>query len=227
MSETKQVWKELIRFDKDIQFIARAVAFEWPKATTEEDLAQEMYVRLAETPASVDKLKELDRRSRLAWLKRIAEQIASIERTDYDYFSGNYCYSSKEVLRALENGALRQQPTKVNPITVDIHIAFSLLPEAKRKILEDRYVHDKPAGDSPSDWKKAQRARDALTELMNRVGYQTKHEYRDGPGSRKAISNSAAQRIATQQYENRVSGGLLRSLGGAAYSENYHETGED
>src|SRR5690606_7241605 len=118
VTETKQVWKELIRIDKDIQFIVRAVVFEGPKATTEEDLAQEMYVRLAETPASVDKLKELDRRSRLAWLKRIAEQIASIERIDYDYFSGNYCYSSKEVLKALENGALRQQPTKVNPITV-------------------------------------------------------------------------------------------------------------
>src|SRR5690606_22340190 len=120
-ADTKKVWNKLIRFDKCIEFIARAVEFKWPKTTTEEDMTQEMYVRLAETPAYVDKLKELDRRSRLGWLKRIAEQIASIERTDYDYFSGNYCYSTKEVRSALEKGVLRQQPTKVNPISIDIH----------------------------------------------------------------------------------------------------------
>lgn len=225
MSETKQVWKELIRFDKDIQFIARAVAFEWPKATTEEDLAQEMYIRLAETPASVGKLKELDRRSRLGWLKRIAEQIASIERTDYDYFSGNYCYSSKEVLRALENGALRQQPTKVNPITVDIHIAFSRLPEAKRKILEDRYIHNKPAGDNPSERKKVQRARDALTELMNRSGYKTKHDYHDGPGSRRAISNSGARFITNNQDDRPLGHRTIRGRNILSFDESFY--GED
>lgn len=223
MSETKQVWKELIRFDKDIQFIARAVAFEWPKATTEEDLAQEMYIRLAETPASVDKLKELDRRSRLGWLKRIAEQIASIERTDYDHFSGNYCYSSNEVRKALENGVLTQHPTKVNPISVDIHEALPRLSEKNREIIAAKFVNRDYDGYRVY----VTRAVDKLTELMNRASHREKHEYHDGPGSRKAISNSAAQRIATQQYENRVSGGLLRSLGGAAYSEDYHETGEN
>lgn len=227
MSETKQVWKELVRFDKDIQFIARAVAFEWPKATTEEDLAQEMYIRLAETPASVDKLKELDRRSRLGWLKRIAEQIASIERIDYDYFSGNYCYSTKEVRSALEKGILRQQPTKVNPISIDIHTAFEQLSDAKKEELVRRYVKFEPAGETSRERMRTQRAVDKLAELMNRSGYKTKHEYHDGPGSRKAISNSEAQHITTRQYESRISGGLLRSLGGAAYSEDYRETGED
>src|SRR5690606_30008929 len=139
------------------------------------------------------------RRSRLGWLKRIAEQIASIERIDYDHFSGNYCYSSKEVRSALEKGVLRQQPTKADPISIDIHTAFEQLSDEKKEELVRRYVKFEPAGETSRERMRTQRAVDKLAELMNRAGHREKHEYHDGPGSRRAISNSGARFITNNQ----------------------------
>src|SRR5690606_20574302 len=159
--------------------------------------------------------------SRLAWLKRIAEQIASIERIDYDYFSGNYCYSSNEVRKALENGILTQRPTKVNPISVDIHEALPRLSEKNREILAAKFINRDYDGYRVY----VTRAIDKLTELMNRASHREKHDYHDGPGSRRAISNSGARFITNNQDDRPLGHRTIRGRNTLSFDESFY--GED
>lgn len=92
---------------KDIQRAARRVAHNWPTIVESEDLAQDIRVRLLESPGSVEVLASMEDGVRYRAFVELGHQIANKERASYEYFSGQFRYSTNEVRDALEAGALQ------------------------------------------------------------------------------------------------------------------------
>jgi len=204
-----------------IRWAAVKVAREWVSVVDEDDLAQEMSVQLFDY---ADRLVEMDQAARMAILIRAAHQIANQERTDYEYFTGNFRYSTTEVRRLLEAGALdgasyvvAEQPVSVPGDVFGGADAVHLFIETEREVsVEDIDVrcairHIKPnhqmtlinqyvRGIQAEDRKAVTRAIDALTVVMNRAFRRGRTDH-NGPGSRKAMSNARAAVINKRQTE--------------------------
>src|SRR5690606_39471710 len=60
-------------------------------------------------------------------LARIGTHIASRYRDDYDYFTGNFRYSTREVRKILERGALYEERTRTDTERLDLDEGVALL----------------------------------------------------------------------------------------------------
>lgn len=203
---------------------ARSVAFQWPGIVAEDDLVQDISLHLLERPNSVEKLYEMDEGVRLKWLKTIGHQIASKERTDYEYFSGNFRYSVSEVKSLLSSGMLQElgdvlksswsaeefiarssgfEDALLTKTSMETDLRRGLHGLASDNgtyyaVIHARYLRGEELGDS--DRKSLSRALGKLTDLMNRSFKKQHAERPDGPGTRRAISNAHAYVISSQQY---------------------------
>lgn len=100
----------ITNWSAEIQKAARKAANDWPGVVEEEDLAQEVYLHILESPGTQSDLAEMDDTSRYRTLHKIAQRIASQERTDYEHFTGSFMYSVDEVrglLEAVEDSGVR------------------------------------------------------------------------------------------------------------------------
>jgi len=192
----------LLEILPDIKRAARQIELEWPDVATADDVEQDIVVRLLEDGYVVD-ARDLEPASRRRFLYKVAQQIASGERVDYEFFTGNFRYSAAEVRGHLENDALidieyedlGDESETFSVEQVDIRNAFRSLSKDHQAVLFERFVYGNYQGVS---WQPITRAIDALTRELNRT-YKRAHSKHEGPGSRKAISNSQAQYISSQQ----------------------------
>lgn len=179
----------------DIQRAARVTALEWPNVIDADDAEQEIALLLLSDAYAVT-AAGLDDKARLRVLVKIGGQVASRYRGEYETFSGNVMYSTKEVRKLLDGGALTEQGDRFDPGRADVQGSIADLSADHRAILRARYSEGTVL--SARGRKQLQRAVDALTELMNRSRRKTAREHDDGPGSRTAMSNEDARRLSRQ-----------------------------
>jgi len=180
---------------------ARRVAAQWPGTVEKEDLEQEIIVHLLERPGALDRLfEEPNPRVRQSFLIKVGHQLASQMQADYDRFSGNYRYDAGQVRGFLER-QLWLNGDKPSTEKLDLAEALASLADKNSSYYAaviNRFVHEMvPDRANTSQFNTIQRAVEALTDLMNRIGEEREKHYTEGPGSRKAMSNSQA-RYATE-----------------------------
>lgn len=196
----------------EITRAARTVAAKWPGVLDEDDLVQDIWLRLLETPGYQDTLERMEPSDQRRAIQGLGHQIASRERSDYFHFTGNIRYGSDEVKRLLANDGLQvvdsiaalgsvwdskedqvsgsREPTHLVETRVDLHEGMKALQASHLRYalaITDRYFFGiEPT--SGAEWSRLSRAIKTLTEHMNsaRSARQVSH---DGPGCRRVMSN--------------------------------------
>lgn len=210
---------------KQINRAAKSVAFQWPGIVEADDVEQSIWLRLLESPGSMDKILGMDDAAQSRAIIGIGHQLASKERTDYEHFSGNFRYSVNEVKNLLESGILKDLGYGVksswsteeyiakggefadavlskNSMETDLRRGLRWVESVNSKyyeVIRRRYLRDEVLVDS-ADQRLVQRALASLTTQMNRSFKRQHAERPDGPGTRRVISNSTAGVISAQQY---------------------------
>jgi hypothetical protein len=204
---------------------AKAVARNWPGVIEDDDLEHDMLVRLLETPNSVEKIYEMENKSRVQALTWMGHQIAKGERTSFEHFSGNFRYSVNEVKKLLAGGMLRgMNPATgsswaaedyvatdgsfedglLNRYSTELDLVRAMVRledknhEAARAIVLRYLVGRVPKGSK--DEMTLSRGLEYLTEEMNRSFKKQHAEAPDGPGTRKVFSNASARGISANDY---------------------------
>lgn len=185
-----------------IRRAARSVAFQWPGVVEEDDVEQSIATHLWERPGSLVKVSQMEDRPQYRAIVGIGHQIASQERTDYDYYKGSYRYGVDEVKSLLKRGVL------IEPVDGFYDAVFDLMEglEAMWK-RNQRYVDSIVSRYAdlayPSSGADKKRLSDALTELTNEMNKSNKRRYverDDGPGTRTVLTRAEAQAISQAQY---------------------------
>lgn len=195
----------VLSLEQAVETAAAEVARQWPDVIDAEDAAQEIWVRILESPQTVERLQGMDGTRQVRALIAIGSQIASEYRSSYELFSGQVVYSLADVEVTLLRGVLAGSQTTTQTERLDLDEALAMLKERSphlHRALVDEYVlgiYDKSSG---SARKTLSRARVELTKLMNRV--HASRRYSDGPGSRKAISNSQAAFVTKSMDDRRT-----------------------
>lgn len=173
-------------FREKVDKAARSVAgrsnqIEW------EDLSQDMWVWMLENPTQYDKYVEMEDPYRN--LVKIAKQELYKQNSAYEYYSGDYTYTPKEV-----RGLLSEYLIDVTLESVAEHVdlvegLLMLRSDAPSyfKTVIDKWVH----GAAPNQGRVSE-AVDKLTKLMNQVNRAARYSY-EGPGSRRIYTNTQAQ----------------------------------
>lgn len=89
----------------DIQKVAKKAASDWPGVIEQEDLVQEVFLHIIESPKTQSDLADMDSNARYRTLHKIAQRISSEARTELDQFTGSFKYSVDEVRGLLESAA--------------------------------------------------------------------------------------------------------------------------
>jgi DNA-directed RNA polymerase specialized sigma24 family protein len=183
----------------EIQRAARSVAFKWPLVTTAEDLAQDIFLRLMDTAGSVSKLSEMAPNGRMSSLTRIGHQIASGDRDDLEYFSGQFAYSVEEVKRLLIKGGLTVELEGFDAAVFDLRQAMEAL--KVRNINQANAIIQRYTLEVPPDKDVLSRGIESLTVLMNRARSSQESEFRNGGRRRNVRRNTAWVREMEEAYE--------------------------
>lgn len=185
-----------------VQKAGKSVAFQWPGVVEDDDVAQSIALRLLESPGSLEKIAGMDDRSRYRAIVGIGHQIASIERTDFDHFTGNFRYSVDEAKNVLKTGVLTDPVDGFGEAVLDLLEALEVLTEKTPRYADavlSRYA-DNEMPSTSTESSTLSRALTSLTNEMNRSN-RTRHVERDdGIGTRTVISNSASHVRSAQQY---------------------------
>lgn len=163
----------------EVRRAARTVAYKWPQITTEDDMVQDLSMRLLESPGSVDKLAEMLPAKRLSSLIRIGHQLASMQRDDYDVFTGKFIYSVDEVKTMLKAITSRNRSKAFDSAYADLSYGLDSLDEKNPEhvqAIQDRYVNEVTSGDRFV----LRRAVQSLTTEMNRKRTNEQYEYTNG-----------------------------------------------
>lgn len=180
---------------------ARSVAYQWPGVVDADDVEQSIYLKLLESPGTVDKLDGFEERAKYRFLTRMGHQIASRERTDYDYYKGSFNYAVDDVKNALKERILTTSVFEKGQVEIgcDLFDALGALKVEYVEAIYSRYAEDTV----PKQGSAAQRLSDALTRLtdeMNKVAKRKFSAREDGPGTRASVTPAAAQHLSKEAY---------------------------
>lgn len=239
--ETQVRDKLLARWAKEIQKVARKAENDWPGVVEADDIFQEVFLHIIESPKTVEDLVEMDDSNRYRTLHKIAQRLASKARDDYDLFSGNFRYSVAEVEDLLKLGEYAFLAVGIesswnvgdvvsmggdhsDPVAgaaldgirkeylrKDLGSALEKMRRANQQyfdILVRKFVSQERGMDSTE----RSRLERALVELTNEMNHSHKQQHvgelvpykslGDGPGTRKAISNSTARYVSKEGYDS-------------------------
>lgn len=207
----------------DVRTAAKTTAREWADVIDADDAEQEIWFRILESSADYsEEIASLDKPARVRVLTEIGHQVALNYRDDFELFSGNHTYGTRQVRQMLGRDALAgvhegsgvpiwelPQPiikqlerTDTETVTerIDLFIGMHRLEERNARyvyVIVQAFVKDE--WDRTNNGMELTRAVDALTREMNRTNRRRKAEYTDGPGTRRVISNAEAQKITRNQ----------------------------
>ena len=187
-------------FYKAVDRAARNTADKWPLEEWE-DLAQDVWVQLMEEPNTLKKCMEAYNPAPL--LSRLAGQIATDNQLRRNLFQGKNTYNPPQVRSMLVAGVLKGY----NVVTVsECHdLSYAMLD--LKKTNDDYFqilVTKFKKGEDVDEKMKVTRAIDKLTDLMN-ITVLRAPKYHDGPGARRAISNTRAQYITAENNSKNYS----------------------
>ena len=160
---------------------ARAAASSWGSVMEYDDIHQELWLFLLESPSVQRKpLEEL-----VPVLRWKANAICKQSQVDYEYFSGNFQYSPGEVRKSAKSmseydGTADEQAD----FDLAIEILWKHKPE-KFEDLEDWFENQEEWNTGKvSTRKRIQRMFDALTDAMNDVRRARSSSRVEGPGTK-------------------------------------------
>ncbi|MGW0245091.1 hypothetical protein ACWDYH_00475 [Nocardia goodfellowii] len=183
--------------DKVIRRAANAVVYEWPNVIEADDLAQELWVKILESPATQDVLAEKTSREQMNLLARMGHRIASRYRNNNLRFSVQVRYSAEDIKDALTGRSLWPE------IIDDITLGIDALRQRNAGYADAIQRIREPDSEAmtPADRKRRERAIEALTETTNAVVRQLFAAYTDEPG--KTLGDGPGTRPkATQANPN-------------------------
>lgn len=164
---------------------AQRAAFEWPGVMSPDDVAQEVWVRILESPATQRKMVgPATHACRMAYT--MARQVLARESSSNATFNGSIAFSVDEVKQSLETVCLR------GDLRFALQAALNELAETQPTYyaaLTRRYS-DGQAPETDADRKRLDRAVCKLTEAANRVHRTDRYDptpggtLGDGPGRR-------------------------------------------
>jgi DNA-directed RNA polymerase specialized sigma24 family protein len=174
---------------------ARSATRSWTGALDAEDIANAAWVKILASSNTLPALLSYEPDQRGKVLRAIARQCAGAEMADREAFSGNVTYSTDDVRRILENGGAGDTPGSTAHVEwVDAQTALGQISPWHAEVLHAYYVRDDYDSSTNTAKSHLLRARDALTVAMNSAHKAAKAAH-DGPGARRAVSNSAAQSL--------------------------------
>lgn len=160
---------------------ARSAANSWGSVMEYDDIHQELWLFLLESPSVQRKpLEELG--PVLRWK---ANAICKQSQVDYEYFSGNFQYSPGEVRESAKSMTVYDgSPDEQADFDLAIEILWKHKPE-KFEDLEDWFENQEEWNTSMSSTRKRiQRMFDALTDAMNDVRRARISDREEGPGTK-------------------------------------------
>lgn len=178
---------------QDVKTAARTTGREWADVLDADDAEQEIWARLLDAGTNVwTEIAGMEKPARISVLNEIGHQIGMRYRDEYELFSGNYVYGTKEVRKLLDGGNFLSLPDRSDTLTLSERTDLISALERLRKrnahyvdILIKQFVEHDPIHTHSQE---LTRAVDALTHEMNRVNRARQGEFVEGPGSRKAIA---------------------------------------
>jgi hypothetical protein len=192
----------VLDMSKEVCKAAKTVAMQWPGVVEADDMEQDIYLHLLESPGSVEKLlTEFTDKNRLNALIAIGHKIASKERVDYERFSGNFRYSVNEVKGLLQKQTFKEANLGRTSTSADLLAGMETLRKSSpqyAEMIQRRYVKGETFGPS-AEAMQLSRAVEALTTEMNR-SFSKQDRDHQGPGNRKMVSNSAATAHTAKEY---------------------------
>lgn len=186
-----------------IRRAARSVAFQWPGVVEEDDVEQSIALRLWESPGSLVRISNMEDRPKYRAIVGIGHQLASQERTDYDYYKGSYRYGVDEVKTLLKRGVLIEPVDGFHDAVFDLMEGLAAVWKRNERYV-DAIVIRYADLIYPSSGADKKRLSDALTELTNEMNKSNKRRYSerdDGPGTRTVLTNAQAQALSGSQYD--------------------------
>ncbi|NQE88088.1 hypothetical protein [Nocardia terpenica] len=168
---------------------AASVVIQWPDVIEADDLEQELWIWITESPSVRAKLVNGTMRDRHNLLVRKGHSVASATRKSNLRFAAEFHYSvddAKAILGGDERGA-----DSLDDLTEAMDQLRGRNPE-QAEVIRRKYGEGEVLGTDAAR-KMLQRALVSLTDEMNRIVREKFDAYGGGPGSRKAISNQAAQ----------------------------------
>lgn len=151
-----------------------------------DDVEQDIWVRLLEDVGYYNELCEQE--DPFQSLKRIGKQEAYKQNSAYEFYSGDYVYAPKEV-RGLLSEYLIDVTLESVAEHVDLVEGLLLLKEENKNrfhILINKFVHGVEGNPGRTN-----ESVESLAKCMNRVNKAARYSY-EGPGSRRALTNSQA-----------------------------------
>lgn len=167
--------------ERAVQLAARSAASSWRGVAEYEDIHQDLWLFLLETPSVQNKPSE-ELEKILRWK---ANSLCKQAQVDYEHFSGNFQYTPGDVragaVSMMEfDGAPEEQ--------ADYDLAIEILWKHKPEKFEDldSWFGNPDGWDQavPSVRKRAQRMFDALADAMNDVRRARERNKADGPGTK-------------------------------------------
>jgi hypothetical protein len=177
-----------------VKRVARSVAFNWPDTVLADDLEQDLWVEILTSPATLAAVQGAEPPLQYRLLTRLANRKAGSQRDDYEFFSGNFKYAVDDVKKLLSRGALTEALSGFDSALIDLDIATDALPPQYLDAVERRYINQE-VPKAGADKERLSAALASLTTQMNRSNKQRCAEHLDGPGTRKAMSNSASRAV--------------------------------
>jgi DNA-directed RNA polymerase specialized sigma24 family protein len=188
---------------KAVKNAARSTADEWPGIVEADDIEQEIWLRLLESPNSAEKLVSMNDRDRRVSLNKIGRQLAIEERSSYELFSAQVHYSTDDVREILEAGGLVGEGFTSQDERMDFEIAVHELRETTPHFVECLWEHYEMGEldmKSSTNRGRVMRAVNRLTDFINSTT-RIRNENYEGPGARTAISNEEARYITENAWE--------------------------
>lgn len=188
---------------KAVHYAARATQDEWPGVVEADDVEQDIWVRLLESPGSAERLADMNDRDRKVSLNKIGRQLAIEERSSYEWFSAQVHYSTDDVREMLEAGALVNEGFNGSDERMDFEAAITEVRESNPQYIESLWEHYEMGTYDTDTGGARRRLGTAVRKLTNHMNgsQKTRNENYIGPGSRKAISNEDARYITDNVWE--------------------------
>lgn len=179
----------------EVEKASRSATRSWTGALDTDDITNDMWVKILDAPKTLPALLSYEADQRGKVLRAIARQCAGAEMADRETFSANVTYSTDDVRRILENGGAGEIPGSTAHVEwIDARVGLGAISGWNAEILHSHYVVGDFDVSTSTTRSQLERARDALTVAMNTAHKAAKAAH-DGPGSRRAVSNSAAQSL--------------------------------
>jgi hypothetical protein len=187
----------------EVDKAALVVSRSWTGVLDFEDIRNGTWVKILESPKTLESLESYEEGQRGRVLRAIARQCVGAELADQEVFSAQVYYSTDDVRRILSNGGAMDIPGSPSHVEwIDAQEAMKAISPRHAEVLFSRYVaedYDASAGVSRMN---LTRARDALAVAMNRLRREAEMAH-EGPGSRRVLSNSATHSLSKREGGDR------------------------